>query len=306
MNSTVPDTDAYFQSLPEYFGGSYPSSNPQPERIPSAQPPLMLCSPPPPPVPPLQNVGLEFWGYPTPGVAPPWPYSDVPTANDRLNPSRQARVSDNNNSLSVVARRRPNRREGLDYDCIDCDSSFRNHDRLKAHVKETHEPAYSYSCQHDCKVTVNALAKFNRHHKKCHSAQCLVTPRSEWINRCARKEAFEQKVAYGCGLCGAFLSSLEESFKHYQEQHFRWRSTGARLSDDLVISGLLKQPHLAEAWDSVKDWKAEYTWPSETAKILKKQLGYGHFQDQTIRDHPEFVAQGLARFALATAVVIHH
>ena len=104
----------------------------------------------------------------------------------------------------------------------------------------------------------------------------------------------DKKKAWACGFCGHLFLNFQERLKHIGTQHFERQQGLAVWDDDKVIQGLLTQPGVDRAWQSMVsslslNQPSDITWQNSGIKDLQYKLELGPCHEQT--------AEGLAQAA---------
>ena len=88
------------------------------------------------------------------------------------------------------------------------------------------------------------------------------------------------KQAWSCGFCTQFFSSLQDRLAHIEIKHFKMRHDIRAWDRSMVITGLLLQPGVKEAWETLLASKnihesAGFTWESPALDELQLLLEMG-------------------------------
>jgi hypothetical protein len=147
----------------------------------------------------------------------------------------------------------------------------------KRHEESLHEPQKQWCCfESGCNRKFTAGNKFRHHHKTDHGCEnCKHDTDAAVIS------TGPIKSAWGCGFCITILTTWDERAKHIG-RHF---DDGSKRSDwdfSRVIQGLLRQPKLFDAWQSLlrgihgpseNEWP-RFEWSMESSQELLKCLQY--------------------------------
>ncbi|KHN94394.1 Zinc finger, C2H2-like protein [Metarhizium album ARSEF 1941] len=169
------------------------------------------------------------------------------------------------------------------YWCTSCETSFKRKYDWKRHEDEFHERWRKYPCpEPGCNRSFWGSNSFNQHHKQCHG--CKTCPHAEKVVKFLRKRKY-----WACGFCSALHPARERHVEHVA-RHFESGLSKGDWMHSRVIYGLLHQPLIREAWDTVVDGKRsdydgrrpQFSWhPSKTGRaqgFLEKESP-GQLQD---------------------------
>lgn len=183
--------------------------------------------------------------------------------------------------VAAAAAANPNRQNI--YWCTSCETSFKRKYDWKRHEDEFHERWRKYPCpEPGCNRSFWGSNSFNQHHKQCHG--CKTCPHAEKVVKFLRKRKY-----WACGFCSALHPARERHVEHVA-RHFESGLTKSDWMHSRVIYGLLHQPLIHEAWDSLVSSKQadyggrrpQFSWhPSRTGRaqgFLEKENN-GQLQD---------------------------
>ncbi|KAF4508940.1 hypothetical protein G6O67_005259 [Ophiocordyceps sinensis] len=169
------------------------------------------------------------------------------------------------------------------YWCTSCETSFKRKYDWKRHEDEFHERWRKYPCpEPGCNRSFWGSNSFNQHHKQCHG--CKTCPHAEKVVKFLRKRKY-----WACGFCSALHPARERHVEHVA-RHFESGMTKGDWMHSRVIYGLLHQPLIHEAWDTLVNGKQpdytgrrpQFSWhPSKTGRaqgFLEKESP-GQLQD---------------------------
>ncbi|KID86673.1 Zinc finger, C2H2-like protein [Metarhizium guizhouense ARSEF 977] len=169
------------------------------------------------------------------------------------------------------------------YWCTSCETSFKRKYDWKRHEDEFHERWRKYPCpEPGCNRSFWGSNSFNQHHKQCHG--CKTCPHAEKVVKFLRKRKY-----WACGFCSALHPARERHVEHVA-RHFESGLSKGDWMHSRVIYGLLHQPLIREAWDTIVEGKRsdyggrrpQFSWhPSKTGRaqgFLEKESP-GQLQD---------------------------
>ncbi|TWU71337.1 hypothetical protein ED733_002006 [Metarhizium rileyi] len=169
------------------------------------------------------------------------------------------------------------------YWCTSCETSFKRKYDWKRHEDEFHERWRKYPCpEPGCNRSFWGSNSFNQHHKQCHG--CKTCPHAEKVVKFLRKRKY-----WACGFCSALHPARERHVEHVA-RHFESGLSKGDWMHSRVVYGLLHQPLIREAWDTIVEGKRsdyggrrpQFSWhPSKTGRaqgFLEKESP-GQLQD---------------------------
>lgn len=150
------------------------------------------------------------------------------------------------------------------YSCTVCGSqrSYQNHYDWKKHEKE-HEANYICmhgssqdavrmvnkdtqahgSCKFTCKRREHMVTHLNRNHGIHNVAQARILA-DQWRRTTG-------KQSWSCGFCICLFTDFAERLKHIGKEHYEQNQTYDEWDTTKVIRGLLLQPEVQRAWESI-------------------------------------------------------
>ncbi|EAQ83474.1 hypothetical protein CHGG_09878 [Chaetomium globosum CBS 148.51] len=148
------------------------------------------------------------------------------------------------------------------YFCTFCDADFSSKTEWKAHEFEFHNRRERYLCR-SCPAVFSEAVRFADHLRTNHGIESIEAPPEPTEYRPTRS-------AWGCGFCGAAISSRNEYLEHVGEHYDEGKQKSEWLHT-FVIEGLLQQPQVASAWmalvareEQSRGAKLRFLWDSDT------------------------------------------
>jgi len=161
------------------------------------------------------------------------------------------------------------------YACLFCDKTFNTKGNWKRHEGSLHEPQKQWLClESGCNRKFTAGNKFRQHHQRDHGCE-----NCQHDTDTAVMSTTQTTSSWGCGFCIALLTTWDDRANHIA-LHFE---AGKKKSDwdfSRVIKGLLRQPKVLEAWESLvlrnhgPSWgpTPQFEWAVESSRELLRSL----------------------------------
>ncbi|KAF4333601.1 hypothetical protein FBEOM_12588 [Fusarium beomiforme] len=127
------------------------------------------------------------------------------------------------------------------YWCTSCEASFKRKYDWKSH-EDGHERRRKYYCP-DCNRSFWGPSSFRNHYVLNHSPK-ICPPAEEVV------KVFHKRKYWACGFCSALHSARERHIEHIA-RHFESGMAKRDWVHSRVIYGLLHQPLINEAWDTI-------------------------------------------------------
>jgi hypothetical protein len=156
--------------------------------------------------------------------------------------------------------------------CSFCDKMFGRKGDWKRHEGSLHVPQKQWYClESGCNRTFTAGNKFRWHHQNDHRCENCTHDTDEAV-----MSVTQTTSAWGCGFCAALLMTWDDRASHIGNHY----DTGSKRSDwdfSREIHGLLRQPKVVDAWESLLDrihgpssdnWP-RFEWSKESSQLLK-------------------------------------
>ena len=193
--------------------------------------------------------------------------------------------------------------------CTICENppSFQTCDGWKRHEKEQHENAFicmpygpvetegSTSCCSFCGVTDPDEGHLSTHdilqctqrpiddRRFCRKIQLIKHLKAHGIrdgsDLAEKWHISYQKCYYSCGFCVSLFTTNAERLNHIDIYHWRYHHRIEHWDKNLVIRGLLLQPHLLPSWHALSACDPRITslaWGSDVVSTLQSRLELSH------------------------------
>lgn len=129
---------------------------------------------------------------------------------------------------------------------------------------------------HECQYTCKRRGQLTKHLNTCHGVSNIALGRTladQWLRSIGRQ-------FWSCGFCINLFSNLLERLKHIDAEHFRRHQSSSEWDMTNVISGLLRQPGVYEAFKeqmiAYYGWKfPETIWDGSKLGALQLNLELG-------------------------------
>jgi hypothetical protein len=151
---------------------------------------------------------------------------------------------------------------GPRYCCTFCDEAFDSNTEWKLHEFEFHDRRERYRCG-SCPAAFPRASLFSEHLKADHGLNVAE-------GTTAPVEYGPIRSAWGCGFCGAFISSRADYLDHVGE-HYDEGKEMAEWQHTRVIEALLHQPRVESAWmalvakeEHARGAKLRFLWDPHT------------------------------------------